>query len=100
MADKHKKTFYLHDGKTFSNLKGLAKVLKDMPEHVYKHHVNKNRNDFANWVKHSLKKEDLAKKINGELNKIELELHVLRHLLFEEGKKTQSKKGKKSKSKK
>ncbi len=82
MAGRHKKTFYLANGETFSSLKGFAKKLVNMPHEVYKHHVNPERNDFANWIRHSLKHEELAKKIEGEIDKIELELHILRELLF------------------
>ncbi len=100
MATKHKKTFYLKNGKTFSNLRSFAKELAKMPKDVYEHHVNKNKNDFHNWVKHSIKHEDLANKIKGEIDKIELEIHVLRELLFPTKKKNTKTGKKKSSSKK
>lgn len=84
MADD--KTFYLNSGKTFKDLKGLAKELTKMTEDVYKHHVNPHKNDFENWVKHSLKKEELATRIEGQIKRIELELEVLRHLVHDAGK--------------
>jgi len=79
----HSKTFNLKSGKSFTTLKGLAKELRIMAKDVYEHHVNSNKNDFANWAKHSLKNEKLAKVIEGQISKIELELEVLRHLVHE-----------------
>ncbi len=84
---KHKKTFYLKDGKTFSDLKGFAKELARMPKDVYEHHVSSEKNDFSNWLKFSMNKEDLGKKIEKQVHKIELELEVLRHLVHDAGKK-------------
>ncbi|MDA3856605.1 MAG: hypothetical protein PF569_10205 [Candidatus Woesearchaeota archaeon] len=81
------KTFYLENGKTFNNLKGFAKNLKDMTHETLKHHVNEAKNDFANWVKYSMKEDDLSIKIGKKIDKIELELEVLRHLVHDEAKK-------------
>lgn len=93
MADSSK-TFYLKDGKTLKTLSALAKELKDMTDDVYNHHVNPAKNDFSNWVKHSLGVEELAGKIDKHMDKIEMELHILRHLMYEESKKKPSKKKK------
>ncbi len=76
-----KKNFNLHNGKTFSTVKALAKELKNMSTEVYEHHVNPLKNDFANWLKNSVKDDVLAKNINGQINKIEMELKILRHLI-------------------
>ena len=80
---EHKKTFYLHGGKTINTLKGFAKELIDMPTATFKHHVTLKNNDFANWIKHSIKNETLAKRIDGQISKIEIELEVLRHVVHE-----------------
>lgn len=76
--------FYLKGGKAIKSLKSLAKELKGMSGDVYDHHVNPVKNDFSNWIKNSLKDENLAGKIDGHISKIELELEVLRHLLLSE----------------
>ena len=74
--------FYLHGSdRKIINLSGLAKELKYMDQHIYEHHVNFQRNDFANWVKHSLNEHALSSNIEGYISKTELELQVLRHLL-------------------
>lgn len=79
----HSKTFYLQDGKVFSSLEKFAKELQSMADDVFKHHVNDDKHDFREWVKHSLKEEALANKIDSKIDKIELELEVLRHLVHE-----------------
>jgi len=76
------KTFYLKNGKKLTNVKNLANELKSMSNDVYEHHVNPLKNDFSNWVKNSIKDIDLAKKIDGHINKIEMELEILRHLIY------------------
>lgn len=89
---ENSKTFYLKSGKTFSSLKGLARELMSMPVEVYNHHVGSSRNDFAIWAKFSLGNENLAKKIDGQINKVELELEILRHIVHEAEKKPVKKK--------
>ena len=83
---EHKKEFYLATGEVVSSLKGFAKALKNMAEDTYNSHVNSDKNDFANWTRHSLGKQELAKRIDGQISKIELELEILRHLVHEEKK--------------
>ena len=82
----HEKTFHLHGGKKFNSLKGLAKELKGMAHDTFVHHVNETKNDFANWVEHSLKNKDLAFKIEKRIDKIEIELDILRHLVHDDDK--------------
>lgn len=79
----HSKIFYLNGGKKFSSLKSFVKELANMPKHVYEHHVNGEKNDFHLWVKHSMKNETLAKRIEEKLDKIEMELEVLRYLVHD-----------------
>jgi len=43
-------TFYCQDGSRFWNLEDLAKAVASMSEEVFAHHVNTEKNDFANWV--------------------------------------------------
>ncbi len=92
MAEKHEKTFYLNSGKTFTTLKGLAKELRGMSQDVYEHHVQPHKNDFAAWVKNSLKDEELSTKLEKRLHKVEIELEILRHLVHGETKKVSKKK--------
>ena len=87
---KREKKFHLSDGKVFTNLKGFAKVLLKMPQEVYNSHVNSKKNDFSQWMHHSMRKKELAKRIDGQISKVELELEVLRHLIHHEPKNKKS----------
>jgi hypothetical protein len=79
----HDKNFYLADGKILKTIKELGKSLRDMPMHIFCHHVRKDNNDFANWIRFSIGNINLAAKVEGQISKIELELEVLRHLLHD-----------------
>lgn len=83
MTEEHSRTFHLYGGKQINNLKGLAEELRHMEDSAFFHHVNDLRNDFANWMKHSLKEEELSEKVKNSMSKIEIELEVLRHLVKE-----------------
>jgi len=100
MVVNQEKNFYLSNGSIFSNLKTFAKSLKDMPEHVYNSHVNTKKNDFAKWTQFSMNNQKLAKAIDGQITKLEMELELLRHLVHESKNKPKTKKKTTSKSKK
>ena len=55
--------FWCNDGKIFSNLFDLQNGLKDMNEDTFRYHVNKEKNDFYNWVKEVIEDEFLAKEL-------------------------------------
>lgn len=44
------KCFWVCDGKILKNLKELAEYLEKVPANIFKYHVNKSKNDFADWV--------------------------------------------------
>lgn len=52
--------FVLHGGSTIKDLRELAEALEEMHEHVFKHHVNDDKHDFAAWVQHVLDEQALA----------------------------------------
>lgn len=55
--------FWVNNGPILSNLKDLHNALREMSEEQWKHHVGKNGNDFANWVKGVLTDESCAKSL-------------------------------------
>lgn len=57
------KMFWLHDGKTLRNLNELAHAFKGMKKEVFEHHVTKDKNDFANWIKDVQRDKELAAKL-------------------------------------
>ena len=55
--------FWVNNGPILKNLKDLEKALKEISEKTFKCHVNKEKNDFANWVKNVLGDKILANKL-------------------------------------
>jgi hypothetical protein len=55
--------FYLKGGKVLKNLSDLKTAISTITEEEFLHHVNENKNDFAEWVTLSLGDESLGKKI-------------------------------------
>jgi len=56
-------TFFVADGQTIKDLRELAEVLEEMTDHVFGHHVNDERHDFANWVHEVLQERALAEQL-------------------------------------
>jgi len=53
-------TFKAHTGEEIKNLKQLLGVLESVSPESFTHHVNGDKNDFANWVNDSVKDDELA----------------------------------------
>ena len=54
------KVFWVNDGKVLRNLKDLSAALDDMSKETFKYHVNKDKNDFKNWVEFVVGDKKLA----------------------------------------
>lgn len=54
---------WLSDGRVIRTIEDLYKAVKNMKEKIFNEHVDKNRNEFAEWVSEILGQEKLA----GEL---------------------------------
>ena len=52
--------FRLADGQTIKSLKDLPAALRQMDDNTFYHHVNANKNDFAEWIKNVFSDEKLA----------------------------------------
>ncbi len=46
----NKTSFWVNDGRILNNLKALEDAFSSMNAETFKHHVTKEKNDFANWV--------------------------------------------------
>jgi len=66
------KYFRSDDGVIVKNVFGLLNLLRIMDEEVFKNHVNKNRNDFALWVRRIIGEEELSAKLNKAVSKTEM----------------------------
>lgn len=61
--------FWLHDGRQVRSVKELSEYLKEASKADYDKHVSKDRNDFANWVRHVHNNEPLAKALENSSTK-------------------------------
>ena len=61
--------FWVNNGPILSSLFDLHKALLHMSEQQFAHHVGKQKNDFAAWVKGVLAEESCAKKLLSAKNK-------------------------------
>ena len=72
---KHIKTiapercFWVNNGPILRNVLELREALKSMNEATFKHHVLKDRNDFAVWAETVLEDVDLAKALKKSKTK-------------------------------
>jgi len=77
--------FWVNNGPIIRNLSEMADALGPMKDEIFSHHVNKEKNDFGNWVRDVLKDEELAndiarikskerilKKVQSRLKKLEI----------------------------
>ena len=58
------KVFWLRNSEGIHNLKELLVSLRNMDDETFKFHVNKDKNDFKEWIIHVLKDAKLAKDIS------------------------------------
>ena len=72
--------FVLLGGHKIKNVKDLADALEMIDEHHFKHHVNDNKNDFANWIRDVFEEFDLAEKVKTAKNKDHTRLIIYKHI--------------------
>lgn len=57
--------FFVNNGRIINTLSDLSAELTAMDEGTFCHHVNPERNDFANWVHDTLRANELADDLRG-----------------------------------
>ena len=57
------KEFFCKDGRVIKSLEELAKVIKELHPEVFMHHVNEEKNDFANWIRDVIGDHVLANRL-------------------------------------
>ncbi len=75
------KMFHLANGKYLKSIKELGDSLEKMDKGIFNHHVNNERNDFANWVELVFKDKTLAKEIRKEKDIKSTRVAIYKHLL-------------------
>ncbi|HII29611.1 hypothetical protein COT48_06240 [Candidatus Woesearchaeota archaeon CG08_land_8_20_14_0_20_47_9] len=86
------KSFWLCTNKYLRNLKELAEALVDIDNDTFRYHVNRDKNDFENWIKNVVgdkrlsreiarikTKETLKKKIAERFNELSAIVKAHRH---------------------
>lgn len=63
--------FHTSDGKVVRSLRELPSILAQMSPDAFAHHVNEEKNDFANWIRHVFHKDALADKFEKVTSKQE-----------------------------
>lgn len=63
------KVFWLNDGRILRNLHDLSVVLGNLNEEAFEYHVNKEKNDFKNWINDVIGDKELANDISKTKSK-------------------------------
>ncbi len=74
--------FRCADGRVFQNMKDLEQSLTTMTDETFSYHANKDKNDFANWVKDIIKDDKLAKDLTKSLTRAQAVKTVTKRLAF------------------
>ena len=62
-------SFWANDGQVIRSYEQLPAALKRMRATAFRHHVNNEKNDFANWVRDVIHDDALAKELEKEKRK-------------------------------
>jgi len=73
--------FWVHNGQALRNLVDLAGALESMPAETFRHHVNKQKNDFSEWIRNSVKDDRLADAVARTVTKETIEILILRRII-------------------
>lgn len=63
------KSFWVNNGPILKNIGELPAVLRRMSDKTFLHHVNKEKNDFAKWIREVFGDKNLADAITKAKNK-------------------------------
>ncbi len=63
------KCFWVNNGPILRNLGDLANTLQEMSDATFQHHVNKEKNDFVNWVGEAIGDKKLSNDLLSSQNK-------------------------------
>ena len=61
--------FWVHNGPAIKNLNELSTVMKSLNDEQFTHHVNKEKNDFSNWISDVIGDSLLAAELSKAKNK-------------------------------
>ena len=73
--------FVLANGEAIKDVRALADALERIEDHVWAHHVQPDRNDFANWIRDVFQDLDLANKIAVAKDRKHAQLVIYKHII-------------------
>jgi purine-binding chemotaxis protein CheW len=73
--------FQTHEGQPLKNVAELLGYVKELSEEQFKMFVNEEKNDFYQWIKYSVKDDELAEKINGLKSKDDVSKEMMRRII-------------------
>ena len=73
--------FLVCDGRRLGDLLELVDALDNMNNDIFVYHVNDFRNDFSNWIRDVMKKDELADGLSAAKSKDQAQIIVLRYLV-------------------
>ena len=88
---KPEECFRLSNGRILKNLYELMNALESMDDDTFRYHVNKNKNDFENWIRYVFKDGELANLISNSQTREGI-MESIGMRLFEPNKKGKPKK--------
>ena len=74
------KAFFVCDGSTLKNIRQLEECFERIPDDMYTHHCNDQKNDFARWIHDVMGETKLADKLVHK-NKNEARLEIVKHII-------------------
>lgn len=72
--------FYFTSGHRARNVKELAEVMDEIEQEIFESHVNMDKNDFYNWVRHVFEDLELAEKLIGVTGPKHLQFTIYKHV--------------------
>ena len=61
--------FWVNNGPILKKLEDLANYLPNMSDETFKHHVNKDKNDFSAWINEVIGDKSLANELMSSRSK-------------------------------
>lgn len=86
------KVFWVCDGRILKNIYELNDALQTMTDDTFSYHVNKEKNDFANWIRAVMGSRKLAAELAKAKNRIDASKKIKAVLEKSKAKKAKKKK--------
>lgn len=77
------KAFWVNDGNRtlIRNIYELTEAISSMKEKTFKFHVNKNKNDFSEWIRHVMGDEKLADEVARLVMKDKIQIVLQKYVI-------------------